>query len=112
MVHRALKDVLRETPEKWDGAVPVGASGATAAKGATGVPARQTSAPADVSDDASGLASRMRARRPLDSRRDAGATPWSKRRDHEAHKKSVEAVGGAISLEELHNIAVESSQAE
>jgi ribonuclease R len=112
IIHRILKDVLHETPEKWDGAVPVGVSGATAANGATGVPARRTSAQADVSDDALGLASRMRAGRPRDSRQDAGATPWSKRRDHEAHEKSVEAAGGPSALEELHDIAVESSQAE
>ena len=105
IVHRILKDVLRETPEKWDGAVPVGVSGVT------GVPARQMSAEADVSGS-SGSVAHVHAGRPPDSRRDAGATPWSKRRDHEAHQKSVEPLGGPIPLEELHDIAVESSQSE
>ena len=105
IVHRILKDVLRETPEKWDGAVPIGVSGAT------GVPARRMSAEADVSGS-SGSVAHVHAGRPPDSRRDAGATPWSKRRDHEAHQKSVEPLGGPIPLEELHDIAVESSQSE
>ncbi len=51
-------------------------------------------------------------------RRDANATddipsPWSKRRDHAAHRESLEPLGGGpISLEELHEIAEESSQSE
>jgi ribonuclease R len=40
------------------------------------------------------------------------ATPWSKRRDHAAHRESLEPLGGPISLEELHEIAEESSQSE
>jgi ribonuclease R len=39
---------------------------------------------------------------------DAGATPWSKRREH----ATPEALGGPISLEELHDIADESSRSE
>ena len=52
--------------------------------------------------------------RPRDSRRDAGATasPWSKRRDHAEHRHTLEPTGGPIPLEELHDIAEESSQAE
>jgi ribonuclease R len=42
----------------------------------------------------------------------AGANPWSKRRDHAAHRESHEPLGGPISLDELHNIAEESSQSE
>jgi len=47
-------------------------------------------------------------------RQDAGATPspWSKRRDQPAHRGSLEPLSGPISLEELHEIAEESSQAE
>ncbi len=89
IVHRILKDVLHETPEKWDGAVPVG-----------------------VPPSESRGTSRAAAQRARAAKGDAGATPWSKRRDHEAHQKSVEALGGPIPLEELHDIAVESSQAE
>jgi ribonuclease R len=39
-------------------------------------------------------------------------SPWSKRRDHVAHRESLEPTGGPISLEELHEIAEESSQSE
>ena len=38
--------------------------------------------------------------------------PWSKRRHHAAHREQMDALGGLISLEELHEIAEESSQAE
>jgi ribonuclease R len=44
--------------------------------------------------------------------RDAGATPWSKRRDHNAHRQALEPLGGPFTLEELHTIADESSQSE
>ena len=39
-------------------------------------------------------------------------SPWSKRRDHAAHRESLEPLTGPISLEELHEIAEESSQSE
>ena len=39
-------------------------------------------------------------------------SPWSKRRDHAAHRESHVALGGPISVEELHEIADESSQSE
>jgi len=67
IVHRILKSVLHESPEKLDGELPLGSS---------------------------------------------GATPWSKRRDHEARQQSLEPLGGPISLDELHSIAEESSQSE
>jgi ribonuclease R len=54
------------------------------------------------------------ARAPLPAK-DAAAdapSPWSKRRDHTAHRESLEPVSGPISLEELHEIADESSQSE
>jgi ribonuclease R len=47
--------------------------------------------------------------------RSAGATsasPWSKRRDPSAHRKALQPEGGPIPLEELHNIAEESSHSE
>ncbi|HEX8816500.1 MAG TPA: VacB/RNase II family 3'-5' exoribonuclease [Terriglobales bacterium] len=40
------------------------------------------------------------------------ASPWSKRRDHAAERKTAEATGGPMSAEELHEIAEESSQSE
>jgi len=41
-----------------------------------------------------------------------GPSPWSKRRDHAAHRASLEPLSGPISLEELHDIAEESSRSE
>ena len=38
--------------------------------------------------------------------------PWSKRRDHAAHRESHAPLSGPIPLEELHEIAEESSQSE
>jgi ribonuclease R len=43
---------------------------------------------------------------------DARPSPWSKRRDHAAHREALEPLGGLISIDELHDIAEESSQAE
>jgi ribonuclease R len=43
---------------------------------------------------------------------DARPSPWSKRRDHAAHREALEPLGGPISIDELHDIAEESSQAE
>jgi len=43
---------------------------------------------------------------------DGKPSPWSKRRDHDAHREELRALGGPISVEELHDIAEESSQAE
>jgi len=40
------------------------------------------------------------------------ASPWSKRRDRDTQQKSLEPLGGPIPLEELHDIADESSQSE
>ena len=42
----------------------------------------------------------------------AGATPWSKRRDSNPHREQTQPLGGPIPLEELHDIAEESSQSE
>jgi ribonuclease R len=39
-------------------------------------------------------------------------SPWSKRRDHAAHRDALTPVTGPISLDELHDIAEESSHAE
>jgi ribonuclease R len=55
-----------------------------------------------------------RASSPPPGRQDAGSTssPWSKRRDHSAHREAVKPEGGPIPIEELHDIAEESSQSE
>ena len=74
VVHRILKEVLRESAEKREGDVPVGVSFA------------------------------------LDS--SAGTSPWSKRRDQAPHREALDPLGGPIKVEELHEIAEESSQSE
>ncbi len=82
IVHRILKEVLRDSPERWDGDIPVGCFPGPAEERA-GRP-RHTDTP----------------------------SPWSKRRDHAGHREALEPLGGPIALEELHDIADESSQAE
>jgi ribonuclease R len=88
IVHRVLKSVLR------------GGSGDSKESHRKGLGAQQP-----------------RAFSPLSGRRDAGATedapsPWSKRRDHAAHRETLEPLGGPIGMEELHEIAEESSRSE
>jgi len=111
IVHRILKEVLRDSPEKQDGEIPVGTSvpdrsaGNLPAVAEGNLPLRQA-----LGKLSAGLASRL-----PDSRRGAGAatpSPWSKRRDHSAHRHSLEPLSGPISIEELHSIAEESSQSE
>ncbi len=43
---------------------------------------------------------------------DDAPSPWSKRRDHAAHRGALEPLGGPIAVKELHDIAEESSQSE
>jgi ribonuclease R len=94
IVHRILKDVLHDSAEKREGNVPVGVSSAL--------------------DSSAGVPPALRQQQELaDSavppgRRDAEASPWSKRRDRE----SLGPLGGPIKIEELHDIAEESSQSE
>ncbi len=97
IVHRILKDVLRESPEKWDGDIPIGVS--SALDSSAGVP------PAHLGDEGHSDAASS-------GWRDAGATPWSKRRDHATRREPPEPLRGPIKLEELHEIAEESSQSE
>ncbi|MDP9160722.1 MAG: VacB/RNase II family 3'-5' exoribonuclease [Acidobacteriota bacterium] len=84
IVHRILKQVLRESPEKLEGDIALGVFPNAAAAPATKPHDRDQSAP----------------------------SPWSKRRDHKAHRESLEPLGGPISVEELQEIAQESSQSE
>jgi ribonuclease R len=85
IVHRILKEVLHDSAEKRDGDVPVGVSANAAPK--------------------------AEERRRNDA--ETGApSPWSKRRDHAAHREALEPAGGPISIDELHDIAEESSQSE
>jgi ribonuclease R len=91
IVHRILKDVLRDSPEKHEGEVPVGVS-----SGVVGM------APAEKRSD----------RSKAGHEDDSGASPWSKRRDVAGKRESLAPLGGPISLDELGEIADESSQSE
>ena len=85
IIHRILKGVLRDSPERWDGGVP------------TGVfvpPPTKDQAPAEKHNSTN------------------APSPWSKRRDHSAHRESLAPVTGPISLEDLHDVAEESSHSE
>ncbi len=94
IVHRILKQVLLDSPEHWDGEVPVGVW--------RGRPARGLSNP-----DSSLPSEDSRPGRPRHTSAEA-PSPWSKRRDRE----SIPLTDGPIPLEELHSIAEESSQSE
>jgi ribonuclease R len=82
IVHRILKDVLSDSAERMDGEVPVGISVASASS------------------------------RPGARAEEPPPSPWSKRRDRDAHQQRLEPRGGPITLAELHTIADESSQSE
>jgi ribonuclease R len=98
IVHRILKQVLRDSAEKHDGEVPVGVFPAQSSNAGASAWTQHTTS---------------RAGEPHATDTDVEApSPWSKRRDHAAHRESLEAVGGPISIEELHDIAEESSQSE
>ena len=83
IVHRILKQVLLDSPEALDGDVPVGIFPPTSSSRVS----------------------------PAENPR---PSPWSKRRDkdHAAHREALEPVSGPIPLEELHEIAEESSYSE
>jgi ribonuclease R len=104
IVHRILKEVLRKSAEKLDGEVPVGTSQSMniVLKGGPAPLGRGPSAPLRTSSA------------PSPHRQDEGPppSPWSKRRDRDAHQRALEPLGGPIALDELHNIADESSQSE
>src|SRR5438876_2067866 len=84
IIHRILKDVLRDSAEMRDGEIAIGVSG------------RQPSR--DESDTPETGSSK--------------SSPWSKRRDHATPQQSLKPLRGPIPIEELHDIAEESSQSE
>jgi ribonuclease R len=113
IVHRILKEVLRTDPEKWDGNVPVGVSGGGVTEiGGSEREGHDFSRADQAGKRGASAPEAEQPSRPRSARQDAGAAPWSKRRDHDAHQKSVEPLGGPIPLDELHDIAEESSQSE
>jgi ribonuclease R len=85
IVHRILKQVLRDSPERRDGEIAVGVSSLL---------------PTESKD-----ASNKFADNDMPS-------PWSKRRDHAGHKENLQPLSGPIPLAELHSIAEQSSQTE
>ncbi|MGB8773107.1 MAG: VacB/RNase II family 3'-5' exoribonuclease [Terriglobales bacterium] len=93
IVHRILKEVLRDSAEKTDGTVPIGTS-----QSLQNCHPERSEGPA------------FRSRKKEDE--EAPPSPWSKRRDREAHQQALEPLAGPITLEELHAIAEESSQSE
>ncbi len=116
IIHRILKEVLAE-----------GSAGVPPARRRTERPLGQTDSGAagdglTASYRSGSSSEHKRASSPPPGRRDpstapgtgsgATASPWSKRRDHSAHREALQPEGGPISLEELHNIAEESSQSE
>ena len=136
IVHRILKDVLHDSSEKHDGEIPIGVFPAS-----TPVPDRHRVADRRMenhrveedqrTDAAQGVVEERRfsaaSRITLDNRASApvvlrgqrspraetdSPSPWSKRRDHTAHREALAPLSGPISLDELHNIAEESSHAE
>jgi ribonuclease R len=110
IVHRILKEVLRDSDRS--AGVPPTVAGATRPR--RGEERASMHDDGLASEDAASTLEDLRAFRPQLGRRDAGATPspWSKRRDHDAHQHALEPLGGPITLEELHSIADESSQSE
>ncbi len=93
IVHRILKEVLGDSPEKMDEAVPVGTSQSPQAR----------------HPERSEGPNSQRLKAELDG---PPPSPWSKRRDRTAHQHALEPLDGPITLEELHTIADESSQSE
>jgi ribonuclease R len=114
IIHRILKEVLRDSALDLSAGVPP-------ARSRTERPLGETNSGASEEEGSRATFGRVaspelkRASTPPLGRRDAGATnasPWSKRRDHSAHHEAVKPEGGPIPIEELHEIAEESSQSE
>ena len=110
IVHRILKEVLRWNRRSAGDPAGPKADGTSAGETIREPPktARARLTEARPAPSTSGLPARHRAgRMPA-----LQASPWSKRRDHSAHREAVQPEGGPIPLEELHDIAEESSQSE
>jgi len=114
IVHRILKSVLRDSASDSSASVPSASrrtaysqdeigSGDTAAEDSSVAYGREA-----------GSMPKQAFGSPLDRQAvgDAKPSPWSKRRDHKAHREAVAPAGGPIPLDELHDIAEESSQSE
>ena len=103
IVHRILKAVLHDSAEVWEGDVPVGRFA-----GHSGSPrGEEDSASADARAGRPSHTTHLRNPSHTDP-----PSPWSKRRDHGVHRETIQPAGGPVPLEELHDIAEESSQSE
>ena len=101
IVHRILKEVLRESAEKREEEIAIGSSEGATMRGRVALATAGESPP--LRSEAVHSGGRTDSDTP---------SPWSKRRDHDAHRETLKPPGGPISLEELHAIAEESSQSE
>jgi len=116
IVHRILKEMLRSEIGHESAPKPgFGLSGDFPEGGAAGV-----ARPGIPEGESVGVSRTVEERRfsAASSAKKEGASapdapsPWSKRRDHAAHRESHAPLSGPIPLEELHSIAEESSQSE
>src|SRR5215467_10197314 len=112
IVHRILKEVLRDSAEVWNGETPVGSLGARS-DASVSAPEAPSSLAQRFSAGLANKPGQAPEGRPksgynLPQPRTDAPSPWSKRRDRE----SVPLQHGPIPLEELHAIAEESSQSE
>jgi ribonuclease R len=98
IVHRILKAVLKESAEYKDGEVAVGSTDLRRA-----APSAGTGQPVVAS---------QRHSRDFQPVKESAAPPWSKRRNQSSHRESVRPLKGPIPLEDLHQIAEESSHSE
>jgi ribonuclease R len=108
IVHRILKDLLADSPEQWDGAVPIGTQ-ASSDRGDSHASHDPERGRRDVSRAEKGH-KQTGALAPEGARpgHKEMASPWSKRHAREP----VQLQRGPIPVEELHAIAEESSQSE
>ncbi len=113
IVHRILKDVLRgRGADEKQSAPHLATSSKTGVfpdleeRGPSSANARTSTLEERPFRAASG-AHQQGALAPADA-----PSPWSKRRDHKAHREEHAPLSGPIPLEELHSIAEESSQSE
>jgi ribonuclease R len=111
IVHRILKDVLQQS----SAGVPPAVAGASRPRASEemahgGSDDRNLKLPRAFSPPSPSGRRHASATQPANT--DDPPSPWSKRRDHAAHRETLEPLGGPIALEELHDIAEESSQSE
>ena len=118
IVHRILKQVLRASAEKMDGEVPVGTSQSiqTCQLKNDCHPERSEGPAFRLREDEREGHDFSRANERLEKKRalapEAPPSPWSKRRDRDAHQQALAPLDGPIALKELHNIAEDSSLSE